>query len=78
MCVCNLQNMAKLSTDTVTPKKLKSMSENVLQLITTTMPHMDSVSVINCTHTHTHTRAHTHTHTLLYMYLLIRSYGQVY
>ena len=70
MCVCNLQNMAKLSTDTVTPKKLKSMSENVLQLITTTMPHMDSVSVINCTH--------THTHTLLYMYLLIRSYGQVY
>lgn len=37
------KNMAKLSTDTVTPKQLKSMSENVLQLITTTMPHMDSV-----------------------------------
>lgn len=35
----------KLTTDNDNPKRLKSMSENVLQLITTTMPHMDPVSV---------------------------------
>ena len=34
----------KLTTEVDTPKRLKAMSENVLQLITTTMTHMDPVS----------------------------------
>ena len=33
-----------MASDGVSPKQLKSMSDNVLQLITTTMPHMDPVS----------------------------------
>ena len=44
------QALIKLSTEMDNPKRLKNMSENVLQLITTTMPHMDPVScLVTCT-----------------------------
>lgn len=36
--------LAKLATDDVTPKSLRDMSNKTLQLITTTIEHMQSVS----------------------------------
>ena len=45
-CSLDLEDkaLAKLSTDEVTPKRLRDMSSKTLQLITTTIEHMQSVS----------------------------------